>query len=86
MSEIGARGRFRQQSLTLAAMLLCVLLFAALVAIFGAGQFDRFQFFRFPLGFYLAGQALPIAIAAVGFWFARMQDRLDLELSEAAEF
>jgi putative solute:sodium symporter small subunit len=86
MSAFGAHRRYRLQGLILAASLLGVLFIVVLTVTLGTNQFDQYHFFRFPFGFYLVAQALLIAIAAAGFWFAHVQERLDQELDESGEF
>ncbi|MEG6508583.1 sodium/substrate symporter small subunit [Methyloligella sp. 2.7D] len=86
MEELGAHARYWRDTLILAAALLGAILLIGMVLIFGVESFNQYRFFRFPFGFYLIAQGLVLAIAAGGFWYARVQQRLDEELSESGEF
>jgi putative solute:sodium symporter small subunit len=81
-SEDPARDRHQLETLILAAVVLTVVLLAALLAVAFAPSLNRLGFLHFPLGFYLLAQGLLIFIVAVGFWFIRLQERIDLARSE----
>jgi putative solute:sodium symporter small subunit len=86
MNDHAARDSYRQQSLILAAVLLTGLTGICLAVIVSAPALNQYHFLRFPLGFYLLAQVLPIAIAGAAFWYAKVQERHDQELTESGEF
>jgi putative solute:sodium symporter small subunit len=81
-SEDPARDRHQLETLILAAVLLSAVLLAVFLTIAFAPSLNRLGFLHFPLGFYLLAQGLLIFIVAVGFWFIRLQERIDLARSE----
>ncbi len=83
MTEEPSRDRHRRRTLILAAAVLAAVLAAVAGVTAGAAGLNAYRFLRFPLGFYLLAQGLLFAIVAVGFWFARRQDRIDDERSES---
>ena len=80
--EHPARDRHQIQTLILAIAILSMALLAVFLTITAATWLNRYGFLHFPLGFYLLAQGLLIFIVTVGFWFIRMQERIDLARSE----
>jgi putative solute:sodium symporter small subunit len=80
--EHPARDRHQIQTLILAIAILSMALLAVFLTITAATWLNRYGFLHFPLGFYLLAQGVLIFIVAVGFWFIRMQERIDLARSE----
>jgi len=81
--EHPARDRHQIQTLILASAILSMALLAVFLTITAATWLNRYGFLHFPLGFYLLAQGLLIFIVAVGFWFIRMQERIDLARGES---
>ncbi|MCJ7528408.1 MAG: DUF4212 domain-containing protein [Methyloceanibacter sp.] len=81
--EHPARDRHQIQTLILAIAILSMALLAVFLTITAATWLNRYGFLHFPLGFYLLAQGLLIFIVAVGFWFIRMQERIDLARGES---
>jgi putative solute:sodium symporter small subunit len=78
-----ARDRHQLQTLILAIAILSMVLLAVFFAVMFAPWLNQFGFLHFPLGFYLLAQGLLIFIVAAGFWFIRVQERIDLARSES---
>ncbi len=78
-----ARDRHQLQTSILAIAILSMVLLAVLLAVTFAPWLNQFGFLHFPLGFYLLAQGLLIFIVAAGFWFIRVQERIDLARSES---
>jgi putative solute:sodium symporter small subunit len=81
-----ARALYWRHSLILAGGLLGTLAVTAMILTFGETEFNTYSFFGFPLGFYALAQGLILLIAGGAFWYARVQDRLDEQVSESEEF
>ena len=80
--ERKARDRHQLRTLVLALTLLAGVLTVVLVTIGSATWLNRFWFLHYPLGFYVLAQGLLFFIAAMAFWFIRLQERIDLARSE----
>jgi putative solute:sodium symporter small subunit len=76
-TERRARDRHQLRTVLLAAFVLSGVALAAVAVALAAGTLDRYWFLHFPLGFYLVAQGLLILMVAAGFWFVRVQERLD---------
>jgi len=81
-----ARDLYWRHSLILAAGLLGAVAVTAIILTFGETELRAYGCFGFPLGFYARAQGLILMIAGGAFWFARVQDRLDEQVSESEEF
>ena len=86
MEEQAAHSRHRRATLILAVTVLVLVGLGVSVTAVAAAELNQYKFLYFPLGFYLAAQGLLIGIAALSFWFARAQGRLDREREESEEF
>jgi putative solute:sodium symporter small subunit len=78
-----ARNRHQLQTLILAVAILSLVLLAVFLTVAMAPWLNQFGFLHFPLGFYLLGQGLLVFIVVIGFWFIRVQERIDLARSES---
>jgi putative solute:sodium symporter small subunit len=78
-----ARRRHQLQTLILAVAILSTLLVAVFLVVTFAASLNDYGFLHFPLGFYLLAQGLLILIVMIAFWFIRVQERIDLALSES---
>ena len=78
-----ARDRHQLQTLILAVAVLSLVLLAVFLTVTVAPWLNQFGFLHFPLAFYLLAQGLLIFIVVVGFWFIRVQERIDLARSES---
>lgn len=85
MEEQAAHSRHRRATIILAVTVL-VLVGLGVSVTAAAAKLNQYTFLYFPLGFYLAAQGLLLGIAALSFWFARAQGRLDREREESEEF
>jgi putative solute:sodium symporter small subunit len=83
VTEEPSRDRHRRRTLILAAAVLAAVFAVVAVAAMSAAGLNAYRVLRLPLGFYLLAQGLLFAIVAMGFWFARRQDRIDDERSES---
>jgi putative solute:sodium symporter small subunit len=81
--EHPARDRHQIQTLILAIAILSMALLAVFLTVTAVSWLNRYGFLHFPLGFYLLAQGLLIFIVAVGFWFIRIQERIDLARGES---
>ncbi len=84
-TEHRARDRHQLMTLVLAVVVLSVIALTVVFTSVAAGWFNRYWFLHFPLGFYLVAQGLLILIVAAGFWFVRVQERLDQRRIETEE-
>ena len=86
MSEQPGRDRHQRRTAGLAVFAVLIA-FGAVAAVVATTEIlDEIGFLRFPLGFYLLAQGLLIGIAAVCFWSAGVQERIDKAFSESEEF
>ena len=85
MSEQPGRDRHRRSTLILLIATLVVVLGGISAVVASAGYLDRFDFLRFPLGFYLLAQGLLFALVAATFWATIVQERIDRTYSESEE-
>jgi putative solute:sodium symporter small subunit len=85
VSEQPQRDRHRRRTLILAIVTLLVVLGGISAVVASAVLFDRFDFLRIPLGFYLLAQGLLFVVVAVSFWAAIVQERIDRAYSESEE-
>ncbi len=77
------RDRHHIQTLILAITTLATVLIAVLLAVAMTAWLNRFGFLHFPLGYYLLAQGLLIFMVAMGFWFVRLQERIDQARNES---
>ncbi len=86
MEEQAAHSRHRRATIILAVTVLVLVGLGVSVTAVAAAKLNQYTFLYFPLGFYLAAQGLLLGIAALSFWFARAQGRLDRKREESEEF
>ena len=86
MEEQAVRSRHQRATIILAVTVLVLVGLGVSVTAAAASKLNQYSFLYFPLGFYLAAQGLLVGIAALSFWFARAQGRLDREREESEEF
>jgi len=84
-TEHEARDRHQLRTLVLAVSVLAGLAVAVILTTTAIGWLDQYWLLHFPLGFYLVAQGLLILIVAAGFWYVRMQERLDRRRFETEE-
>lgn len=77
VSEHAVRDRHQLRTLAVAITTLAAVLGAVIVTIVYALSLDRLWFLHFPLGFYLLAQGLLVFAVVVGFWYVRVQERID---------
>ena len=75
--EHAVRDRHQLRTLAVAVTTVAAALSAVIVTILYAVSLNRLWFLHFPLGFYLLAQGLLIFIVFVGFWYVRVQERID---------
>jgi len=75
--EHAVRDRHQLRTLAVAITTVAAALSAVIVTILYAVSLNRLWFLHFPLGFYLLAQGLLIFIVFVGFWYVRVQERID---------
>lgn len=85
VTEHEARNRHQMRTLVLAVFVLAAIAAAVILTATAIGWLDQYWFLHFPLGFYLVAQGLLILIVAAGFWYVRMQERLDRRRFETEE-
>jgi putative solute:sodium symporter small subunit len=84
--ETSARDRHQLRTLIYTITVLLVVLGMVLATVIAARPLNAYPFLFFPLGFYLLAQGLVILIVAATFWFARAQERIDIERGESEEY
>lgn len=77
VSEHAVRDRHQLRTLTVAVVALAAVFGGVIVTITYALSLNRLWFLHFPLGFYLLAQGLLIFAVVVGFWYVRVQERID---------
>jgi putative solute:sodium symporter small subunit len=77
VSEHAVRDRHQLRSLAVAVVALSAVFGGVIVTILYALSLNRLWFLHFPLGFYLLAQGLLIFAIVVGFWYVRVQERID---------
>jgi putative solute:sodium symporter small subunit len=85
VSEQPGRDRHRWKTLLLAIFTLFVVFGAVFAVVAFARPLDEIGFLRFPLGFFLLAQGLPIGMVALAFWSTRMQELFDRRLNEGED-
>lgn len=76
-TEHAVRDRHQLRTLAVAITTLSAVLCAVIVTIVYALALNRLWFLHYPLGFYLLAQGLLIFAVVVGFWYVRVQERID---------
>jgi len=84
-TEQAVRDRHQLRTLAVAVTTVSAVLCAVFVAILYAVSLNRLWFLHFPLGFYLLAQGLLIFTVVVGFWYVRVQERIDHTRSASEE-
>ena len=76
-TEHAVRDRHQLRTLAVAITTLSAVLCAVIGTIVYALSLNRLWFLHYPLGFYLLAQGLLIFAVVVGFWYVRVQERID---------
>jgi len=74
-----------RRTVRLTMLLLALWFVVTFVAMFFARELSTFNFFGWPVSFYIAAQGAPIVYVLVVWWYARRMRRLDREYDVAEE-
>lgn len=84
MNPTPAQTRYWRKNLQLTVTLLTVWFLVTFVGGFYAAELNRFEFFGFPLGFYLFAQGALIAFLIIIAIYVRRMEQLDRRCQRAA--
>lgn len=75
--ENAVRDRHQLRTLAVAITTISAVFGAVAAAVIYAIALNQLWFLQFPLGFYLLAQGVLIFTVVIGFWYVRVQERID---------